>query len=315
MNHSLYLEEALESNDKKYLDCYDKCQEQREKIKLFLQKTFPVVIESGPINSGSFAKFTNINAKYDFDIFVGFKKSAFPTLAEMFDTVFNKMKDQSTQDELSLSYVRKQRVSIGLQYEIEGKVFNFDVVPGRLVSEDLSDEDPIEKFTVNLYHEDSYDKVRRSVKTNIKKHINLISGKTSERQVIKLLKILKHEHIIRMKSFLLELFVIKAFEKLNLNSNLFENLISTMKFIEENIQTITLLDPANSGNRVSDTIQEHEKEILGQQFRNIRNNIESSNYNIEEYFPKYISEINKDLKIDYRPGTPSSLNVQNYGHR
>lgn len=84
--------------------------------------------------SGSFAKNTAINIKFDIDLVAPFKYESFDTLEAMYNDVYdflvNEYKDGT--------YIRKQKVSIGLTFPIDknGVIVKLDVVPGRELNKD-----------------------------------------------------------------------------------------------------------------------------------------------------------------------------------
>ncbi|HEX9600279.1 MAG TPA: nucleotidyltransferase, partial [Mariniflexile sp.] len=88
-------------------------------------------------NSGSYAKNTAINTKFDFDIVAPFKRNAFGsngTLKDMYENVYDFLYE-TYKDEAS---VIKQKVSIGIEFfrDDDGDVVKIDVVPGRELNQD-----------------------------------------------------------------------------------------------------------------------------------------------------------------------------------
>lgn len=209
--------------------------EKRDEIESKLREHFSQQILTVKY-SGSIAKKTAINASKDLDIALHFKKGSFTTLKEMYEEVY---------DLLNKHYygVQKQSVSIGLPFE------NVDVVPGRRI-EDGSNND------VNLYKKDT----GTSIKTNLETHKDYIKNSNC-RKIIRLLKIWKFKHSIKFKSFALELLVIKALEGFD-GTSLTSKTKKVLEYIEENVETINLIDPANSNNNVSEVIADYKKMII-----------------------------------------------------
>lgn len=179
--------------------------------------------------SGSIAKHTAIKTSKDMDLAVHFKHDAFSTLRDMYDSV---------KDFLGKHYtIKEQRVSIGL----EG--LNVDVVPGRRI-----DEDDLTNNDVNLYRSDT----GTSIKTNIEKHKEHIRD-SDTRDIIKLLKVWRERWGLKFKSFALELLVIKALDGFA-ESGLDNKVKKVLNFIKDEVETVNLIDPANSNNNVADII-------------------------------------------------------------
>ena len=186
--------------------------------------------------SGSISKKTAINASKDIDIALHFKKGSYATLKEMYEDVYDLL------SELYIG-VQKQNVSIGLPFE------NVDVVPGRRIEEGSNND-------VNLYRKDT----DGSIKTNLETHKVHIKNSNC-RKIIRLLKIWKYKHSIKFKSFALELLVIKALDGFE-GTSLVAKTKKVLEYIEENVETIRLIDPANSNNIVSDVIDSFRKSMI-----------------------------------------------------
>ena len=259
-------------------------QQKRDKVKEALEKEFRDQLAGNPINSGSYAKHTAINIKYDLDLAAPFKRNSFSTLEEMYETVFRFF--QTTFFDAQLIGKRRQRVSVGLTFQVGNQQVEIDVVPGReLTAGEYQRGGGLEFKDLNLY--DSKD--RTSIQTNIQKHIDLISGNDRERNVIRLLKVWKVRKQKSLKSFLIELLTIKAFERAgNIPAGVWEQLKRTMEFIRDNIETIRLEDPANSNNIVSNTMTALEKQQLANEMRNMLSRIQQNASWLKEYFPENV---------------------------
>ncbi|MFL0171654.1 SMODS domain-containing nucleotidyltransferase, partial [Tenacibaculum maritimum] len=278
-NRSEHLNEVLEIHKMSHVnDLLDKYREKRKEIKEALEEKYKEKIYS-PINSGSYAKHTAINIKFDLDLVVPFKKDSFSTLEEMFDDVFNFILKEYG----SKANVRKQTVSIGIEFyeDDDGDIINIDIVPGRELNKDQYDEDK----KLNLYVNSIYGNIKEKTHllTNINAQINHIKSKENERKIIRLLKIWKTTNKEKYKSFFLELITIKAFDKEDISGNLWEKLKSVMEYIKENIakEEFKLKDPGNSGNDVADTLESWEKDNLSSKMKNMIERIESNSDNIK----------------------------------
>ncbi|MEL6439072.1 MAG: nucleotidyltransferase [Cyanobacteria bacterium J06621_8] len=278
-----YLQNVLNSNKFSHIDnLIDKYKEKRDEVKEELKNNYQSNIYN-PLNSGSFAKHTAINSKFDLDIVVSFKKAAFETLQEMFDDVFEFL-NENYNDKAD---IRKQKVSIGIEFfpDKDGDIISLDIVPGRELNQDQYSEDK----KINLYVNLLYGTLQKKtyIQTNIQAQIDHIKAKENERKVIRLLKIWKNSNQESYKSFLLELLTIKAFDKEDIKGNLWEKLKLVMQYIKNNItdEEFTLKDPGNSNNNVIETLETWERQFLFQKMNIIINSIKSNEDNLKIYFP------------------------------
>lgn len=278
-----YLDKVLESHKMKHIDKYvSKHTEKRNEIKQKLQSNYAGKLNT-PINSGSFAKHTAINTKFDLDILVPFKRDSFNTLEDMFNDVYDFLNEEYKDE----AFIRKQKVSIGLEFypDTDGEVIKLDVVPGR----ELNQDKYIEDKKLNLYINSQYGNLEEKsyIQTNIQAQIDHITAKENERKKIRLLKVWKSHNREPYKSFLLELLVIKAFDKENISGNLWDKLKKVMEYIQDNITKdgFTLKDPGNIGNDVIDTLNSSDRQMLSNRMKKIIDNIESNEDNIKIYFP------------------------------
>lgn len=282
-NKSNHLAKVLDSHKMAHVNnLLEKYKKKREELKDALEEKFKDEIATRSINSGSYAKHDAINIKYDLDLCQPFKRGSFETLEEMADEVFNFFNEEFEDDDLIKYKTRKQRVSTGVTFVIDGDEVQFDIVPGR----ELVEDDYIETNRLNLFVRPTLLTAASSTQTNIQKHIDLIKGKSDERNIIRLLKIWKvNNSKSHVKSFLVELIIIRAFDNCsNIPSGQWEKLKMVMEYIRDNIQTIRLEDPANSNNVVSDTISEIEKQQFSSDMDFILIQIENSADNLKTYF-------------------------------
>lgn len=304
-----YLEKVLESHKMKHVgDFVSKHTNKRDEIKSELQSNYSGKIYT-PINSGSYAKHTAINSKFDLDIVVPFKKDAFDTLEEMFNSIHDFLYDKYKDEAI----VRKQKVSIGLEFypDEDGEIINLDVVPGR----ELNQDQYLEDKKLNLYVNSIYGIMQEKtyIQTNIQAQIDHITAKENERKKIRLLKVWKYNNRESYKSFLIELLVIKAFEKEDINGNLWDKLKKTMEYIKDNVnqEGFTLKDPGNSGNNVIDTLNTDERKKLSDTMKKIINNIEANDDNIKIYFPinKQFEETDTQRGYGTKIASASSMSI------
>lgn len=282
MNKSEHLKEVLETHKmSKIQSLVDKHKEKRTEIEDALVEHYGSNIYN-VFMSGSFAKHTATNIKFDMDIVVPFKRDSFDTLQEMFDDVHEFLSEKFSDAE----EVRKQKVSIGITFkkDEEDDQVQIDVVPGR----ELNLDDYKDSHDLNLYfNEDNWGfKKGTWMKTNIHDQIDHIKGKNSEREIIRLLKVWKKRHNKDYKSFMFELFVIKAFTDYDDSNDLWDRLKHAMRYIADNVtdEKFKLVDPGNSNNDVLSSMDSTKKQNLANDMNNIISNIEYDDENIKVYF-------------------------------
>lgn len=300
INKSEYLQQVLESHRMKHVDkLMRKYISKRNQIKEALENKYGAKIASSAINSGSYAKHTAINIKFDIDLCQPFMRDAFATLEEMVDDLYNYFLNEYIDLELIKSEIRKQRVSIGLTFLIDGEYIKMDIVPGR----ELTQDNYTKSNNLNLYVRAKGSASATSTQTNIQKHIEHISGKNEERQIIRLLKIWRSKNNKDVKPFFLELITIRAFEDNagKVPSGLWEKLEMAMKYIRDKVESIRMEDPANSNNVVSDTLNAFEKKNLSEDMRRMLERIDGNSEMIRMYFP--VNDKFAEKNDDKRSGT------------
>lgn len=292
-NKADYLGSVLETHKMKHIDSlFDKFKEKRLEIKEKLEEKYGDEIYS-PFNSGSYAKHTAINSKFDLDLAVPFKRNSFSTIVEMFDNVYDFLNEEYK----DIATVRKQKVSIGIEFyaDEDGDVIQIDVVPGRELSKD---DYPIEHYlNINI---NTYD--GNYTQTNIHSQIENIKGKQDARQIIRLLKIWKSQKNKDFKSFFMELIVIKAFDNKIVSGNLWEKLKVVLEYIKDEItkDNFTLKDPGNSNNDISKTIDSYKKKSLKDDFEYILNNVEFNEENLKNHFNE--NDKHKEVEAESKNG-------------
>jgi hypothetical protein len=280
-----HLEDVLTSHKiSKEQTLLDKHIEKRKKIAEDLQEKYGSDMYS-PFNSGSYAKHTAMNKKFDIDLIAPYKRNAFETLEKMYNDVYDflseKYKDEAT--------VRRQKVSIGLEFhaDADGDIVKIDVVPGRELNKDQYPDDN----NLNLYVYEQFGKIDKGsdrIKSNIKAQIENVKGhaeKDSVRQIIKLLKVWKFHNGKKPKSFFLELITIKAFDKKTISGDIWDKLKTVMEFIRDEVKSISLPDPGNSSNDVADTLTDSDKDTLSDDMKRMLERIEEDSDTIKSYYP------------------------------
>lgn len=283
-NKDKHLTCALESHKiRKKKSLLDKHIEKKNEISEGLLETYGDNIYT-PFNSGSYAKNTAVNKKFDFDLVAPFKRNAFDTLKDMYNKVYDFLYEKYK----GVATVRKQKVSIGIEFfaDSDGDVVKIDVVPGRELNKDQYEEDN----KLNLYVYSQFGQLAAGserLQSNVKAQIKNIRGNADKvflREIIRLLKIWKIHLNKPYKSFFIELITIKAFEKKDVTGELWDRLKIVLEYIRDNVSDVSLPDPGNSNNDVADTLEDYEKAALSNDIKYMIETIESNSDNIKLYF-------------------------------
>lgn len=306
-----HLKEVLDTHKMCHVqDFVNKVLERREEIKAKMHDRYGSEKYSS-FGSGSFAKHTATNEKFDLDLVEPFKHSAFETLQEMFDSVYDYLAGEYCDTGVT---IRKQKVSIGVSFPIEQgdkKPVELDIVPGR----ELSNDDYPESHDLNLcFNEDHWGfKKGTSQKTNIQKQISHIEGKSSERQIIRLLKIWKKQKCKKYKSFVIELAVIRALDGYDGDKSLWSRLKFTMEYLRDHIteKSFHLIDPGNSNNDVIAAMEDYDRESFKSDMESMLNNID---IDPESYLPYYFKVNEKYCGYKEKDaGSPYPTSTKRFG--
>jgi len=324
MDKSLHLDTVIKTHQiTKEKDLLDKHVQKKNEVKEALEKEYGSNVYA-PFNSGSYAKNTAINTKFDFDLVSPFKRNAFGsngTLKEMYEAVYDFLYNKYKND----AEVRKQKVSIGLEFyaDSDGDKIKIDVVPSReLNQEQYKDDENLNLYVYYKYGNIAADSER--IKTNVQSQISNIKDradkeKDSIRKIIRLLKVWKNtKGNYPTKSFFLELVTIKAFDNSDITGNLWDKLKAVMEYIKDNVTNdgFTLKDPGNSSNDLADTLTDSEKQQLANDMKNMLDRIEENDENIKTYFPenpKFKEEDKNKNKYSTNGGMPVPPPKLNFG--
>lgn len=301
MDRNKHLKKVLETHDMKHVENLDRYINKKNKVKEALAKKYSQEKASNPIDSGSYAKNTANNSKFDIDCCIPFKKktkeseNGFQTLQEMFDHVYDYLRNEYTKedDDLDKENVRKQKVSIGLKFIFEDDdVLELDVVPGRERPNhgDYNEDNTDLSLHIHKRSEKEKKEGKTRIKTNIKKHTSLLKAKPHERKVSRLLKVWKIHKKEKdggklIKSFMMELYTKEAFEKNKIPHGLWPKTKMVMEYIIDNIVDKNLIDPANSDNIVSHSMSDSAKKDTKKALQTAINEIEEDSNKIKNHFP------------------------------
>lgn len=308
-----HLEDVLASHKiSKEQDLLDKHISKRKEIAEALQEKYGSDMYS-PFNSGSYAKHTAMNKKFDIDLIAPYKRNAFDTLEKMYNSVYDFLYDKYKNE----ATVKKQKVSIGLEFfaDDDGDIVKVDVVPGRELNKDQYPDDN----NLNLYVYEQFGKIDKGsdrIKSNIKAQIENVKGhaeKDSVRQIIKLLKVWKFYNGKKPKSFFLELITINAFDKKTISGEIWDKLKAVMEYIRDEVKNISLPDPGNSSNDIADTLNDSDKDTLSYDMKRMIERIEEDSDIIKSYYPineKFPPEVEEEKSGNsYRVKTGIGLSV------
>ena len=331
-----HLKKVLKTNEISKVKNFDKYVKKKNEVKKAMDTHYSKESASTSIDSGSYAKKTANNTKFDIDICTPFKKktkdeeNGFLTLPDMFDDVYKYLRDEYSKndDDLDKENVRKQKVSIGLKFVFDdGDELELDVVPGRERPENGSYNDDSTDLTLHINPAKRTKKEKEdgktSIKTNIKKHVNLLSGsdRTHERKVARLLKVWKTEKKEKtggklIKSFMMELYTMEAFDNVESTPNgLWKKVKMVMEYIIKNIESKNLVDPANSTNIVSDSMSDSAKTDTRESMQTTIDEIEENSDKIKEHFPineEYDTSDDEENKSSARTSV-AVLNTNKFG--
>ena len=269
----------------------------------------------GTFYSGSIAKHTAVNTNFDIDFVAPFKRDSFGTLEEMYRSVYEFLDYyvKNTPKYTGHVYLRKQTVSIGFEYTVTidemQEMMSIDIVPGR----ELTQGDYPNSRDLNLYFYDrnwgfgSEDSSRQ--KTNIHAQFEGLSQKTTERQIIRLLKIWKKRNQIDIKSFVLELFTLKAMEGYE-PQDLWTTLMYVLEYISKHAEDTSchLLDPGNSNNDVLAKMDENKRRYIADNVKSLLRGIEVyGDSRIKTAFPENNRYKREQPGYEMRPGTQVPL--------
>ncbi|HEY5220847.1 MAG TPA: nucleotidyltransferase [Candidatus Paceibacterota bacterium] len=228
-----FLEGLLTSQDLS-TDQEDALAEHKKEVTDFLCEEFgdaPVIKYAG-----SHAKGTMIRESYDLDIVCYFPSDDTRTLKEIRDDV---------SDHLSKKYVMEDKASAeritNLKDSSTPHNYHIDVVPGRFI------EDSKDVFIHVAYGD------KERMQTNLKTHIEHVADSGCV-DTIRLIKLWNCRNNLHVKTFVLELFVVKALDGSSNKNNPKAAFIEVMEAMKDQFGELHLEDPANSNNDISQLI-------------------------------------------------------------
>lgn len=209
--------------------------------------------------AGSYEKGTMISDRYDLDIVCYFPSSDERSLKEI---------RQDVATHLSKEYLTRPKASAERILNLKGAAapgdFHIDVVPGRFIHN-----------TKDVFLHVQYGDKER-MQTNLKTHIDYITGSGCV-PIIRLVKLWAHRNQVTIKTFVLELFVVRALDGSSNKGSLKDGFIEVMESFRDEFGTVRLEDPANSNNVVSQLMSQPEKDAVAQAAQRTAGQISNSN--------------------------------------
>lgn len=249
-------------------------------IRKALHNNFKDLLLGKPTYQGSIPQGTALSGISDLDIRVGFKKTSFPTLEEMYFTVLEYFENEF--EDAQLIEVRQQKRSIGLIYNLLGTEVCIDVVPGRRTNFIRGGNE------YNLFEnaKSIFDKPSR-IKMNPHKQADLGRNPYSVSKITALLKVLNEKEDLPMKSVLIKELTKSAFEKnrRRLPKRIDRQLLMVMGYIRDNIESKIVLAPDNRNIVLSNLLSNSQKRNVADHLKVIIQDIEKNPAKFKIYFP------------------------------
>lgn len=226
-----YIEHVLE-NQKLTRAELDDLRKHRADVEAILEEHFS---DSDPNIQyvGSYKKKTMIRDSYDLDVACYFPHEdddAGGNLQEIYDSAYSALSENY--------HVERKTSALRIMEKgalISRTDFRIDVVPGRYSDDDSSDV---------FLHQEAAEKSR--LKTNPNTHVAHIRD-SGVRDAIKLAKLWKHQRGVRLKTFVIELLVVKLLKQRK-HAKLGTQLIHVLTEFRDNTDDLSVEDPANSKN-------------------------------------------------------------------
>lgn len=248
-----------------------------ERIKSEIRKKFYDDLLGRPKYQGSVAQGTSLSGISDLDILVQYKKTSYSNARKMYEDLFKYLDNEF--EDYDLVQVRRQKVSIGLIYKIKGYKECIDVVP--VLRTDFIKG----KNEYNLFTNPDFIDEPKKIKMNPYKQLDFGSHEKEKKEVVSLIKLMKENQNLPLKSILVKELTKKAFSKRNIPNTINEQLLMTLRFIKNNIRTIKVTSPDDPNSILSDLITSEEKDLIYNIINDIVNGIDDNNDNLQDYFP------------------------------
>jgi hypothetical protein len=278
MTDKEYLEKVLDNQKlEEGSDELTKLRERRDEIESFLREKFKDY-EIKIYYAGSYKKKTLIKELYDLDLTCYFLNDCGKTLEEIYNEVAKALREKY--------FVKEKASALRVKSKDGNDDFHIDVVPGRYIDKINGNT----KIDVFLYRstEDEH-----RLKTNLYKHLEHIRD-SQLRKEIRLAKLWRIRNSLSIRTFPLELLVIKALENSEKKDQLDDRMKEFWEELRDNIDNISIIDPANSNNDLSEVFNDTVKNELSKTAKRTLEIIEESGW--EAVFG-IVEEESKEKKV------------------
>lgn len=227
---------------------------------------------------GSVDQGTALSGLSDLDLLVQFKKTSFQKESDMYYALYNFFK-YNFKDE-GLVDIRKQKSSVGLIYNIDNSKEIIDVVPT------LRTDFIRGKHDYTLFKNPNLSTGAKKVKMNPYKQKDFGGYQNQKIDIIRLIKILKVEEKLPLKSVLIKELTKKAFQDVKMPVKLNQKLIKVLEYIRDNIQKIKVSAPDNPRVDLTNDLTYSEKTEIKKALDVILCNLKKDKNYLLDYFPE-----------------------------
>ncbi|HEY5368351.1 MAG TPA: hypothetical protein VIJ75_05100 [Hanamia sp.] len=283
-NIEKYLQELLNSQDLT-TDQENTLQAHKKEVTDFLRVEFgndPVIRYAGSHEKG-----TMIQDNFDLDIVCYFPSSDSRSLKDIREDVANHLRTKyATQSKASAERI------MNLKDDKTPQGYHIDVVPGRFIEN-----------TKDVFLHVAYGDKER-MQTNLKTHIDHIANSGCV-PVIRLVKIWSNRNNVNIKTFVLELFIVKILNGSQNKDNLKTSFVKIIEALKDRFESIQLDDPANTNNIVSRLVSTSDKAMVVQAAKDAFAKIENTD-RVDEWKKVFCEQPEKSyLSNNPQPFIPS----------
>ena len=249
--------------------------------------------------AGSHEKGTMIAEQYDLDIVCYFPSGDARSLKEIREDVSTHLKNKY----LIQPKASAERIT-SLKSASTPDGYHIDVVPGRFI-----------EGTKDVFLHVAYGDKER-MQTNLKVHIDHIVNSGCV-PVIRLAKLWARRNNIGIKTFVLELFVVRTLSSSHDKTNLAKSFRQVLEALKDEFGTLQLVDPANSNNVVSQLVSPSEQTMVAHAAQETLNKVNESNDianwrtvfradDMASYTPPSVSVVRNNPNQGFTPRSPWS---------
>ncbi|WP_028890368.1 nucleotidyltransferase family protein [Tenacibaculum ovolyticum] len=250
-----------------------------KQLKLAIKREFSnKLLGRGVTYQGSTVQGTAVSGLSDLDILVKFKRTSFSKEEDMHDALHNFLKYRF--NDTDLIGIREQKHSLGLIYKLNGSKEIIDVVPT------LRTDFIRGKNEYNLFRNPKLLTGSRKLKMNPNIQKDLGDNENEKIEIIRLLKILKSEKKLPLKSILITELTKKAFQEIRMPKKLNQKLVLILNFIKDNIKTIQVKSPDNLRISLTDSLSIKDKEEINIALDAVLDDLKNDKNYLLDYFPE-----------------------------